>query len=122
MEIKSKEAKQDGQTCYRSFLIRLELSTSTKTYKKRIVCYPSNKMRGAKKALGAPQRVIKVSTMAFELRRESAIDHRIAATLPEEIFHVHICTVEKRGRFMKLCTTEGASYMPHHVVECNIYT
>lgn len=45
--------------------------------------YPSNEVRGSEEAFGAPQRVVEVRAVAFELRREAAVDDGQSAGLAE---------------------------------------
>ena len=49
--------------------------------------YPSDKMWGIDKALGAPKRVIEISPMSFQLCRKATVNDNVATALSDEIRH-----------------------------------
>lgn len=49
--------------------------------------YGANEVWRSEEALGAPERIVEVSTVAFELRGESAVNYGGATGFPEEVGH-----------------------------------
>lgn len=52
------------------------------------VCiYRANEVRGSEETFGAPERVIKVCSVPFQLRRKSAVDDGDTAGVFEKVCH-----------------------------------
>lgn len=49
--------------------------------------YPSDEVRRTDEAFGAPERVVEISSMTFELSRKPTVENGTAAALFEEIAH-----------------------------------
>ena len=49
------------------------------------VFYRANEVRGTVETFGAPERIVEVSAVSFEFRRQAAVNHRYAAGFTQEI-------------------------------------